>query len=88
MLIVGIDILISYHRCLLRVMTCLAISLALANSKGSYQNELHGELELECSSGYGLVRVQSTYDAPEGDSDRQWTWECTKLISLVCMCQI
>lgn len=72
-------------------MTLLAISLALANSKGSYQNELHGELELECPSGYGLVHVQSTYDDPGGNSDRQWTWECTKVnininYSLTCTC--
>lgn len=61
------------------VVTLLVISPALSNSLESYQNELHGVLEFECPSGYGLVRVKSTYSSPFGNSDRQWTWECTKV---------
>ena len=66
---------------LLNVFILLPMILASSNSIGPPQNELEGELDFECLSGYGLVRVQSTYDDNGGNSDRQWLWECTKVKS-------
>lgn len=66
---------------LLNVFILLLVILASSNCIGPPQNELGGELDVECLSGYGLVRVQSTHDANGGNSDRQWLWECTKVKS-------
>lgn len=64
---------------LLNVFILLPMSLALSISTITFQNEVEEELDFECPSGYGLVRVQSAYDDNGGDPDRQWLWECTKV---------
>ena len=43
-----------------------------------WQNELNGELRVECSDKQGFVRVVSQLN--NRHEDRQWKWECQEVV--------
>lgn len=64
----------------MKVTVLLVLGLTLSNCFVTYENELEEDFTFECPSGYGLVYVASNRGTSmDGNVDRQWGFECTKV---------